>query len=128
MINTLRDYLKFAIGTLSHRRMRSWLTMIGIFIGIAALVALISLGEGLRGAILGQFGFLGPDVLAVQASGIAFAGPPGQGAVDPLTDDLAEKIQRVPGVEMAINRYIETGTMEFNDKQDVVFAWNVPGG
>ncbi|MCH8003252.1 MAG: ABC transporter permease [Nanoarchaeota archaeon] len=102
--------------------------MIGIFIGIAAVVALMGLGEGLRGAITGQFGFLGPDVLGVQASGINFAGPPGQAVVNPLTDDLADKIERIPGVDAAINRFIESGTFEFNDKQDIVFAWNVPEG
>ncbi len=124
----LKDYLKFSLDTLLHRKLRSWLTMIGIFIGIASLVALISLGEGLRGAILGQFGFLGPDVLSIQASGIAFAGPPGQGVTTPLTDDLVDKLENIPGVEAAINRYIQTGSLEFNNKRDILFAWNVPDG
>jgi putative ABC transport system permease protein len=124
----LKDYINFSLDTLLHRKLRSWLTMIGIFIGIAALVALISLGEGLRGAILGQFGFLGPDVLSIQASGVAFAGPPGQGVTTPLNDDLVDELEAIPGVEAAINRYIEPGQAEFNDKTDVVFAWNVPEG
>ena len=122
------DYIIIALKSLTQRKLRSWLTMIGIFIGIAAVVALMGLGEGLRGAITGQFGFLGPDVLGVQASGINFAGPPGQAVVNPLTDDLADKIERIPGVDAAINRFIESGTFEFNDKQDIVFAWNVPEG
>ncbi|MBI2546484.1 ABC transporter permease [Candidatus Woesearchaeota archaeon] len=124
----LLSYVKFALGTFAHRKTRSLLTMIGIFIGIAAVVALIGLGEGLRGAIIGQFGFLGPDVLDIQASGLNFAGPPGTAVVKPLTEDLTEKVERIPGVEAAINRYIESGTMEFNDKQDIVFAWNMPEG
>lgn len=124
----ITDYLKFVIGVLLQRRLRSWLTMIGIFIGIAAVVALMSLGEGLRGAIMGQFGFLGPEVLSVQAAGLSFAGPPGQGVPNPLTEQLTDKVERVPGVEAAINRFIESGKIEFNDKQDIVFAWNVPEG
>lgn len=124
----ITDYLKFVIGVLLQRRLRSWLTMIGIFIGIAAVVALMSLGEGLRGAILGQFGFLGPEVLSVQATGLSFAGPPGQGVPNPLTEDLTDKVERVPGVDVAVNRFIESGKIEFNDKQDIVFAWNVPEG
>ncbi len=122
------EYVLFALKGLRQRKLRSWLTMIGIFIGIAAVVALIGLGEGLRGAIMGQFGFLGPDILSIEASGLNFAGPPGTAVVNPLTDDLDDKIERIPGVEAAINRYIESGTMEFNDKQDIVFAWNVPEG
>jgi len=124
----LWDYFLYAFGGLRHRKLRSWLTMIGIFIGIAAVVALIGLGEGLRGAIVGQFGFLGPDILSVQASGINFAGPPGQAVVNSLTDDLADKINRIVGVDAAINRYIESGKLEFNDIQDIGFAWNVPNG
>ncbi len=124
----LQDYFLYAVQGLRHRKLRSWLTMIGIFIGIAAVVALMGLGEGLRGAIVGQFGFIGPDVLGVQASGINFAGPPGQAVVKPLTEDLTEKIKRINGVEAAINRYIQSGTLEFNDRQDIIFTWNVPEG
>ena len=72
--------------------------MLGIFIGIAAVVALIGLGEGLRTAVVSQFGFLGSDVLSVQASGIDFAGPPGQAVSKPLTTDLGDKIERIRGV------------------------------
>ena len=72
----LLDYAKLASNSLKKRKTRTYLTMIGIFIGIAAVVSLIGLGEGLRAAIMGQFGFLGPDVLGVQASGLNFAGPP----------------------------------------------------
>ena len=88
----LTDYFLYAFGSLKHKRLRSWLTMLGIFIGIASVVALMGLGEGLRGAITGQFGFLGPDILSVQASGLNFAGPPGQAVVNSLTDDFADFI------------------------------------
>src|SRR3989338_10760081 len=124
----LVDFIKLAFESLRRRKLRSWLTMIGIFIGIAAVVSLIGLGEGLRVTIMSQFGFLGPDVLGVQASGLAFAGPPGTGVVDPLTDDLAEKIKNVNGVEAAFNRYLESGTLEFNDRQGIGIAASVPEG
>lgn len=44
----IKDYLFFALDNIRYRQLRSWLTMIGIFIGIAAVVSLIGLGEGLR--------------------------------------------------------------------------------
>lgn len=121
-----RDYLIYSVRNLRHRGLRSWLTMIGIFIGIAAVVSLIGLGEGLRIAIMSQFGFLGPDVLGVQASGIAFAGPPGTGVVEPLSNKLAGEIEKINGVEAAFNRYIESITVEFNDRQDIGIAGSVP--
>jgi len=124
----LKDYAIFSLKNLRSRRLRSWLTMIGIFIGIAAVVSLIGLGEGLRLAIMSQFGFLGPDVLGVQASGIAFAGPPGTAVARPLSDDLTGKIGNINGVEAAFNRYIESAAIEFNDKQDIGIAGSMPEG
>ena len=124
----LNDYFIYSVRNLKNRGLRSWLTMIGIFIGIAAVVSLIGLGEGLRIAIMSQFGFLGPDVLGVQASGLAFAGPPGTGVVEPLSDELADKIRKVNGVEAAFNRYIKSGTLEFNDKQNIGIAASYPEG
>jgi len=124
----LKDYAIFSLKNLRNRRLRSWLTMIGIFIGIAAVVSLIGLGEGLRLAIMSQFGFLGPDVLSVQASGLAFAGPPGTAVATPLTDDLAEKIEKLNGIDASFNRYIKSGTLEFNDRQNIGISGSVPEG
>ncbi|MEK6944907.1 MAG: ABC transporter permease [Thermoproteota archaeon] len=127
-LKMLNDYFIYSVRNLKNRGLRSWLTMIGIFIGIAAVVSLIGLGEGLRIAIMSQFGFLGPDVLGVQASGLAFAGPPGTGVVEPLSDELADKIRKVNGVKAAFNRYIKSGTLEFNDKQNIGIAASYPEG
>lgn len=124
----IKDYFLFSFNNLKSRKIRSFLTMIGIFIGIAAVVALIGLGEGLRMAISSQFGFLGTDVLSVQASGMGLAGPPGVGVAEPLTDDLEEKIAKIDNVEAAINRYIKTGTLEFNDVQGIGMAMSMPSG
>lgn len=124
----IRENIKLAFVNLTHRKLRSWLTMIGIIIGIAAVVSLIGLGEGLRSAITGQFGFLGTDIISVQASGIAYAGPPGTGAIEPLDSDLAEKISSINGVEAAFNRYIETTTIEFNSIQTIAYVASIPTG
>ena len=123
-----KDSILFALNSLRARKLRSWLTMLGIFIGIAAVVALIGLGEGLRTTVVSQFGFLGSDILSVQASGIDFAGPPGQAVSNPLKTELGDKIERVRGVEAAIDRYIETGALEFNDQQHINVITSVPEG
>ncbi len=101
--------------------------MIGIFIGIASVIALIGLGEGLRIAITAQFGFLGTDVLSIQASGLNI-GPPGSGVAEPLSNKLAKEIERIDNVDAAINRYIESTTFEFNDNQIIVYAMSMPEG
>src|SRR5210317_1455768 len=108
------EHLGIALNSLSQRKLRSWLTMIGIFIGIAAVISLIGLGEGLRTAIMSQFGGLGSDLISVQAGGVQF-GPPGTGVVTPLESGLAEKISKIQGVEFAIPRLLKSGSLEFND-------------
>jgi len=106
--------------------LRSWLTMLGIFIGIASIVALVGLGEGLREAINSQFGFLGTDILSVTASG--GLGPPGTGVVDPLTDKELKAINGVQGVEGAAGRILESGKLVFNDNVGFGFAVSMPDG
>jgi putative ABC transport system permease protein len=123
----LKDYIYFALDSLGHRRLRSWLTMIGIFIGIAAVVSLIGLGEGLRIAITSQFGFLGTDIMSIQASGLS-SGPPGLGAVEPLKDTLKEKIENINGIDSVFNRDITSLVIEFNNKQAMTYAGSVPTG
>ena len=122
----LKDYAAFSLKNLSHRRLRSWLTMIGIFIGIAAVVSLIGLGEGLKLAINSQFGVSNVEVLTVQAGGISTAGPPGTGVVNPLTDDDVVAIEGLSQIESAIPRHLETGRLEFNDRVVFGIAMSIP--
>jgi len=122
----IKDYLIFSFSNLRSRRLRSWLTMLGIFIGIAAVVSLISLGEGLRFAINSQFGFLGTDILAVTASG-GF-GPPGTGVVNPLTEKELDEIKNVKGVEGAGGRLLENVKLTFNRKAAFAYAASMPDG
>jgi putative ABC transport system permease protein len=92
------DFFKISVNNLRRRKLRSWLTMIGIFIGIASVVALITLGQGLQTAITGQLGSLDADSLTVQNAGTGF-GPPGSSVVNKLTDHDLKIIERVKGVE-----------------------------
>ena len=111
----IKDYLRIAVRNLRHRKIRSWLTMIGIFIGIAAFVAIFSLGNGLKLVVSSQFGVSSTEVITVQAGGFSGAGPPGSFVVNPLTEDDADAIEKLSNVDMAISRVIEQKKLEFND-------------
>jgi len=102
--------------------------MIGIFIGIAAVVSLIGLGQGLKDAITGQFGFISTDVLSVQAASVSMAGAPGAGAPNPMKKEYVDKINRLSNVELAFGRYMATTTIEFNDIQRIEFVISMPNG
>jgi len=96
----LKDFFVISLNNLKRRKMRSWLTMIGIFIGIAAVVALITLGAGLQTAITGQLGALDVESLTVQNAGTGF-GPPGSSVVEKLTEHDLKIIEKVKGVKNA---------------------------
>ena len=121
----IKDYARLAFVSLRKRRLRSWLTMIGIFIGIASVVSLISLGEGLRQLVVSQFNLLGTDVLTITASGVAF-GPPGSGAINPLKESYLSDIERIVGAKTAIGRNIEEIKLEFNGRSDFTYLASVP--
>jgi len=59
------DIVKFSLENLRHRRLRSWLTIIGIVIGVAAVVGLVSIGQGLQQSIEGQLSGLGGDLIFI---------------------------------------------------------------
>ncbi len=120
------EYLRLSLRSLSNRRLRSWLTMLGIFIGIAAVVSLIGLGEGLRNAINSQFGFLGTDIIAVTASG--GMGPPGSGVPTPLTNKEMDAIKKIPGVDGVGGRLLESCKIKFNEKLIFSYVASVPDG
>ncbi len=119
------DYLLFALRNLKKRGIRSLLTMIGIFIGIAAVVSLISLGQGLREAITGQFAALSTDRLVVSNAETGF-GPPGSTAVKKLSEHDLSLIEEVPGVRFATKRIIRVAKVEFNKLTNFEFVGSIP--
>lgn len=119
------DYFFLALKNVRKRGIRSWLTMLGVFIGIAAVVSLISLGQGLETAIIGQFGALSIDTLIIQGADTGFA-PPGTASVSDISENEYEIIQDVSGVEIAIPRFLEAAEITFNDVLGFGFVGSVP--
>ncbi|MBS3109188.1 ABC transporter permease [Candidatus Woesearchaeota archaeon] len=121
----LRDYFSLAVESLRVRQVRTWLTMIGIFIGIAAIVSLISLGQGMKEAITSQFAALGSDKITIQARGLTL-GPPGSNVVEPLSKSDLEAVKKVPGVNRAGGRMIKAVNVLFKEQRSFVFMADIP--
>lgn len=122
----MKQYFVLASKNLRRRGLRSWLTLLGILIGIATVISLISLGSGLKTAVNAQFPVSSTEVINVQAGGISGFGPPGSGAANPVTKDDVEAIERISSVEMAIPRYIQTARVEFNDRLRILSIISIP--
>jgi putative ABC transport system permease protein len=115
------DYLHYAVSNLFHKRMRTWLTMVGIFIGIAAVVALISLGQGLKNSIDDQFQKLGTDKLFVMPKG-GF----GQAVPAFLYRADTDVIKKTIGVTSAIGMPFSTEKLVWHDKPYFGYMYGVP--
>lgn len=98
------DLFRLALQNIGHRRLRSWLTVIGILIGTAAVVALISIGQGLERTITTQVErIVGYNTLLIS--------PRGQGFGQRIRVDIAA-LRAIPEVRAAIAVRTETAYVE----------------
>jgi len=122
-----------AIYNLLHRKLRSFLTLLGIVIGVAAVVATLSLGIGLQANIVGQFNKFQGDVITVLPQKISFSMGPetsaGQVITLTITDlkeiiriDSIQKATGVIGTNAKVEYIDETGSLTVTGVEDPV-SW-----
>jgi len=121
----IKDYFCLALENLRHRGLRTWLTVLGVFIGIAAVISLISLGQGLESAITGQFSTLSADKLTIQNAGTGL-GAPGSTAIRKLTEHDFDVIKKVPGASRVIPRLIRLVSFEYNGYRQFEYTSDIP--
>jgi len=70
------EFLTVALDALRANRLRSVLTMLGVIIGVAAVILLVSLGEGTKNYVEEQFAGLGANILIVTPGKVETRGGP----------------------------------------------------
>ncbi len=95
--------LKVAVHALGRNKLRSALTMLGIIIGVGAVIAMVSVGQGAQVMVQDQIKSIGTNVLYVWPGSLSSGGVHlGAGAAKTLTDDDVVAIEReVPLVAAA---------------------------
>jgi putative ABC transport system permease protein len=96
----IADSLALALRAITSQRLRSFLTLLGIAVGIAAVILLTSIGEGIHRYVLNEFTQFGTNVVGVHPgrtkTGGATVGLPS--SARPLTLEDAAALERVPNV------------------------------
>ena len=95
--------LRIALRALRRNKLRSFLTMLGIIIGVGAVIAMVAIGEGAKALVKAQIASLGTNVLVI-IPGAAVPGGvrTGVGGVRTLLDTDARAIgEEVPAVALA---------------------------
>jgi macrolide transport system ATP-binding/permease protein len=95
----LGESLKMAFRSLVHNRLRTLLTMLGIIIGVASVVALMAIGNGAKQDVLDRIQAMGTDLLTVMR-GPAAARASANMVISFLPEDLPS-MSALPGVAIA---------------------------
>ena len=78
---SVADLFTIAWRSIRSNSLRSILTALGVIIGVAAVVALVTVGNGVRQNVTNQFSSLGTNLLTVLSGSGGFGGPPQGGLV-----------------------------------------------
>ena len=87
----IKQSFKMSLQNIKANKMRSFLTMLGIVIGVASVIGLITIVQGVTNSVLDQFSSLGAGTLTLNANGTALK----QG----LTENDLDRLRAVDGVD-----------------------------
>jgi putative ABC transport system permease protein len=113
------ELVRFAAGGLRGHGLRTGLTVLGVTIGVAAVVLLTSLGEGARGYVTGEFASLGSNLLIlVPGRTETTGGAPlvSTGSRDLTLDDATALARRVPDLRRVAPVCVGTARAEFGER------------
>lgn len=120
--------LNIALKSLENNKTRTVLTVIGIIIGIAAVIIVMSAGEGLKGEILGQLEAFGSKLIQIEVkvpttgkNSTQNAATMAQGVtVTTMTMEDAEAISKLPNIEAYYPMIMDQEVVSFQDQQKSV--------
>jgi putative ABC transport system permease protein len=117
--------IKIALRALTRNKMRSILTMLGIIIGVGAVIAMVGIGQGASASIQSQIAQLGNNMLYVQAGSTNSGGMRGgSGSGATLTAEDVDAIAReCPAVKLASPGVRANGQLVFGNQN-----WYPSGG
>lgn len=121
----VREYFRIAVRNIRTRRLRSWLTILGIVVGIFLVIALISLSSGLKNSIMKQIAALGGDVILVMPGSLddpmmTFAGG------GKLSKEDIQAVKEIRDVDVALPTDQKAEFVRFNNVQKTVFVIGMP--
>jgi putative ABC transport system permease protein len=104
---SLRELLRLALSRLRTHRLRAALTMLGVIIGVASVVALVGVGQGTTSNITNRLAGLGTNLLTIS--------PAGGSSTTTLTTEDSDAIAKLPGIagvapEISTNLTVSAGT------------------
>ena len=100
----LGESLAMSLSAIRGHKLRSALTVLGVVIGIAAVITFVTLGGSLQAGLLGDIGGQGASNVNVWSGPADVDGPPGAGAQPVFTDRDVRELDRLDEVEEVVPR------------------------
>ena len=115
----LGDLFRLSLTTLFNQRMRSFLTILGIAVGITSVVLLTSIGEGIHRFTLAEFTQFGTNLIGINPGKATTLGTSGAiiNTIRPLTLADEEALSRIPGVIDTVSVIQGNGPVEYGQRQ-----------
>lgn len=115
------EAVRVALEGLFANKLRSFLTMLGIIIGVSAVIVMVSLGQGVAKATQEQIEKLGTNVLTVRPDAQQQGGVNmGLGTMQTLKlSDAQTVLKSCPAVKAVSPEYSDRGTVKFHDQNTV---------
>ena len=114
-----REVIRVALRALARNKMRTILTMLGIIIGVGAVICTVAIGQGATAQVQQQIQALGDNMMMVFSGSVNSGGVRmGNGATKSLTADDADAIlAHVPGV-VAVSPIVGSSVQVVNGNQN----------
>ncbi len=111
------DYIRQAFNSIMGNKLRSVLSMLGILIGVAAVIAMLALGQGAKDAIQKSLSSLGTNLLTVIPGNIRMGGVSlGTGTVTRFTLQDVDELAKLPEVKFTSGTVSGRGQIVYQDK------------
>jgi len=120
----LKEYLKIAVKNLRTRQLRSWLTILGIVIGVFLIMSLLSLSQGLKNTVLQQLKAVGTDIVMIMPGSISDIMTTMMGGIE-LSDEDLEVIRNTRGVEVVIPNLYKGEIVKYQNESKTAILYGI---
>jgi macrolide transport system ATP-binding/permease protein len=111
------DYLKQAFNSIMGNKLRSALSMLGILIGVAAVIAMLAIGAGMKKSVQASMASLGSNMLTVNSGNFKMGGVSlGTGAVTRFTFQDVEALEKLSEVKYVSGNVRGSAQVVYQDK------------
>ncbi len=127
MITLVRSNIKLATASLTGAKWRSFLTMLGVAIGVVSVLTIVGIGEGVKRQVAENVHDLGSDLITIRPGktvqrdaegGLTGIGLTSFLGASTITDEDIEIVRQTPGVASVVPLSFVTATVEYDGQRD----------